>query len=593
MTNTWDSAGQQITSQDSTGITSYVWDNDSRKTATQNPTGINLTNTLDGAGNRLVLADPYGRTTYTWDIQSRLTNILNPANEMTSISWDSLDREQKRVLGNGLNVSHVYDATGRETLLQNISAAGVAQAVFTNAYDALDRRLSVIELDNTRCSFSYDASSQIINEQRTGANAYNTTYQWDPLGNRLVENASGSLTTRTFDSANGLIKSVAPTAVISTFTVDAAGNQIGINTAGTLSTYTWSSESRLLSSALPDGTIQTNTYASDGLRRSKNVNGTVTKYTLDEMNVLLETDGSGALVNRYTTNPGYFGGLSSQRKSGVSSFYGFDSQGSTRILLAIGGSISDAYSYMVFGIELASGSGTSNSRRYVGREGYERDWLNWMNLNNRPYDAINGRFPTPDELGFDAGDWNRKRYVGNEPISASDPTGLSPSLSDPSPCLSPERCEQIAGVGPGSGSVIGVLFANCCADCTKSIVNSWWNTTWHDCNHMFAHCISCCFLTRFAGSDCASTAQGLQNRFRKGRPRNYPYGPDDRSECRSQACDSGIAGASSKSSCYDYCISKWPFDGPPNCSSKTGPKVDCKGQKITMPPFPPGCKSNM
>ena len=96
----WDAASQQLTSQDVTGITSYVWDSDSRKTATQNPTGINLTNTLDGAGNRLVLADSYGVTSYTWDMQSRLTKIQNPLNEVTSIQWDALDREQHRITAN-------------------------------------------------------------------------------------------------------------------------------------------------------------------------------------------------------------------------------------------------------------------------------------------------------------------------------------------------------------------------------------------------------------------------------------------------------------------------------------------------------------
>ena len=80
-------------------------------------------------------------------------------------------------------------------------------------------------------------------------------------------------------------------------------------------TFTWTPENKLASSTLPDGTVQTNTFGDDGLRRSKTVNGTLTVYTLDEMNVLLETDNSGAVQKRYTTNPGYYGGLSSQRRA--------------------------------------------------------------------------------------------------------------------------------------------------------------------------------------------------------------------------------------------------------------------------------------
>jgi YD repeat-containing protein len=70
-----------------------VWDQNSRKMATQNPTGINLTNTLDPLGNRLVLQDNYGSTTYTWDSQSRLLSIWNPYNERTTMSYDPLDRD--------------------------------------------------------------------------------------------------------------------------------------------------------------------------------------------------------------------------------------------------------------------------------------------------------------------------------------------------------------------------------------------------------------------------------------------------------------------------------------------------------------------
>ncbi len=87
VTNTWDAAGQQTGSQDVTGAYGYVWDLDGRKTATQNPTGINLTNTLDALGTRLVLQDSYGVTTYTNDIQSRLLTIWNPVNERTTIQW--------------------------------------------------------------------------------------------------------------------------------------------------------------------------------------------------------------------------------------------------------------------------------------------------------------------------------------------------------------------------------------------------------------------------------------------------------------------------------------------------------------------------
>jgi RHS repeat-associated protein len=52
---------------------------------------------------------------------------------------------------------------------------------------------------------------------------------------------------------------------------------------------------------------------------------------------------------------------------------------------------------------------------------------------NRPYDPATGRWPTPDPSGFKAGDSDLERYVGNNPASKSDPTGLAP----PNPAYPP------------------------------------------------------------------------------------------------------------------------------------------------------------
>src|SRR5207245_1805264 len=111
--------GQQITSQDATGITTFVWDLDGRRTAVVNPTGIILTSSLDGMGNRLTLQDIVGITSYSWDQQNRLQGMVNPYSERTTIQWDALDREMHKVLANGMAISHTYDPAGRELLLAN------------------------------------------------------------------------------------------------------------------------------------------------------------------------------------------------------------------------------------------------------------------------------------------------------------------------------------------------------------------------------------------------------------------------------------------------------------------------------------------
>jgi RHS repeat-associated protein len=49
-----------------------------------------------------------------------------------------------------------------------------------------------------------------------------------------------------------------------------------------------------------------------------------------------------------------------------------------------------------------------------------------QNNQNRWYDASVGRWLSEDPIGFSAGDANLYRYVGNGPVNATDPDGLTP-----------------------------------------------------------------------------------------------------------------------------------------------------------------------
>ena len=140
------------------------------------------------------------------------------------MQWDALDREYHRVLANGGTISHIFDPAGRETLIQNISALGVAQAVFTNSYSATNNRLTVVEVDGTLVTFGYHASSQLILEQRSGAEAYNISYTYDPNKSRLTQSSSGAVTEYQYNAANEQILITPPTGAPTTQTFDAVGN---------------------------------------------------------------------------------------------------------------------------------------------------------------------------------------------------------------------------------------------------------------------------------------------------------------------------------------------------------------------------------
>ncbi len=469
------------------------------------------------------------------------------------MSYDPLDREQHRVLANGGTISHTWDAAGREILIENRNAAGVGQFIATNTYSPVDTRLTVIELNNALTTYGYDASRQIISEARSGTYPYNTSYVFDPNGNRLQQYDSGALTRFTLNAANELLVIAPGTGAPTTQSFDAVGNMIGANTGGALTTQTWSGDNRMLSLQNSTGTNESYLYSQDGLRKEKTNSSGTTVFTWDEQNVLLETSPSGVVLARNTDFPGYWGGLTSQNRGGVSNFFGYDSQGSVRILTSILGAITDYYAYMAFGVELPTGATTVNPNRYLGRFGYYRDFMNWMYVRARLLDALRGRWvKSRDELGFDdSGDLNPYRYVGNVPTVRLDPNGLVCSDAVIMPFW--WIAARLATMG--------------CIGCALAIKTEWMGNArlgnlgmpkkdrkpgripWqHDCNGLYAHCMACCTLTRLAGIDCAATMQNYQDS-------RYPAGPQ-KSQMRQTSCFYGAGVAIiNKTSCHQGCSS--------------------------------------
>ena len=221
VTNAWNQAGEQANMRDVTGITTYSRDLNGRLKYLLYPSNKILTPTYDAVNNRTGLLDSDGgMTTYSYDLQNRVTGIVNPFGERTTISYDALDREISKVLGNGMSVSHVYDPAGRETFLGNFSATGAALAAFTSTYDPVGNRVTTLELDGSQLTFSYDPTYQLVNEQRSGSNAYNITHVYDSMGNQTVQNASGQVTSLSYNLANELIVIQLPDGLQTTMTYD-------------------------------------------------------------------------------------------------------------------------------------------------------------------------------------------------------------------------------------------------------------------------------------------------------------------------------------------------------------------------------------
>lgn len=69
---------------------------------------------------------------------------------------------------------------------------------------------------------------------------------------------------------------------------------------GEVTTYTWDAQDRLVRIDFPDLSVAAYRYDGFGRRIEKDVNGAVTRYVYDGADILLEFDGAGSLVARYS-----------------------------------------------------------------------------------------------------------------------------------------------------------------------------------------------------------------------------------------------------------------------------------------------------
>ena len=165
----------------------------------------------------------------------------------------------------------------------------------------------------------------------------------------------------------------------------------------------------------------------------------------DGSHLIAVADRDGAVVTQFLHGPmvdqvlaeSHFDSLSGDRTD--VSFIASDHLGSVRGLLSWSDSTSSVVSqswlsYDAYGNELSTSTidlgavghtVTSEVRSRFGYTGRDRDSESDLQYNRaRYYDAATGRWISKDPIGFEAGDANLYRYVGNGPTNATDPTGL-------------------------------------------------------------------------------------------------------------------------------------------------------------------------
>jgi RHS repeat-associated protein len=206
-------------------------------------------------------------------------------------------------------------------------------------------------------------------------------------------------------------------------TDDSNGNTqtkvVGSNTTS----YAWDFENRLNSVTLP-GTGGTVSFAYDPFgRRIKKVSSAGTSiFAYDDVNLIEETNATGAVVARYAQDRRIDEPLAMLR-GGATSYYHADGLGSITSLTNTAGAVAATQVYDSFGNTTSSSGTLTNPFRYTGREA--DDNIHAYFYRARYFDPFSGRFVSEDPARFPGG-INFYTYVENDPVGLIDPFGFCP-----------------------------------------------------------------------------------------------------------------------------------------------------------------------
>ena len=176
--------------------------------------------------------------------------------------------------------------------------------------------------------------------------------------------------------------------------------------------------------AVPPAGAVTLTYDGDGKRLGRQTPTQTRQFVYDLDKILQETDGFGTTTEQYASTEQQYGDLLSAYGGGQARYFAGDALGSTDALLATDGSASDRYAYRAFGLASHYAGTDDNHFSWVGKQGYYEDREQGLYfLKDRYYDPLEGRFLSRDPAGFEAGDANLYRYVFNDPLNKTDPSG--------------------------------------------------------------------------------------------------------------------------------------------------------------------------
>ncbi len=385
-------------------------------------------NNLNVTGMDLTSAGDSLHTTMTHDRDGLLTGFgpftLTPGGPGGALSQ----------VGDGaLSTSYGFDALAR-IITRTHQVNGQPVYAMRLAYNTIGQLISRTETvsGTTTLTYTYDLDGQLTQVSRDGN--VSEQYGYDVNGNRTSQQLDGGAATlATYDSQDRLHQHGA---VAYLFDADGFLSQRGADT------FHYNARGQLVQAVIASQTI---TYSYDGLGRrvSREDNTGTTQY--------LYGDPSSILVTAMRAPTGEFsalyydtaGLLIAIERGGTRYYVATDQVGTPRVVTNDSGVIVKVLAVDSFGRILTDTNPAFTLP--LGYAGGLADAVSGLvHFGRRDYDVTSGRWTARDPALFAAGQDNLYVYVGNNPISQRDPSGLL--------CLNVTLYD---GIGGGAQTCIG------------------------------------------------------------------------------------------------------------------------------------------
>ncbi len=324
----------------------------------------------------------------------------------------------REVLG-PVGTSLSYD--GANTLARSTTTVS-GKVVLDRAYtrDALGRIATVTETTadgtTTSTAYAYDGGDRLSRVEVGGKPVETDTY--DPAGDRTEVRTTTATSKATYDDRQRLTAWGD-----ATYGWTPAGDLASLHAPGGATSFSFDDLGRLTGATLPSGRAITYLLDADGRRVGRQVDGRlVAGYLYDPAgHVVAETDATGALVARFGYDDA--GNLALVMRGDSSYAVVTDALGSPRLVIdAATGRVADAIEYDAWGHLVGESSPGFIPFGFAG--GLRDVDTGMVHFGARDYDPVTGRWISPDPISFAGGDANLYRYVGADPINATDPSGL-------------------------------------------------------------------------------------------------------------------------------------------------------------------------